>query len=226
MTFTTFEFDPRIGAALKQIGFTNPTPIQEQGIPVVLEGKDVLGLAQTGTGKTAAFMLPILQRLTKGPLNRTRALVLAPTRELAEQIHQATEDFSRKMRVRSAAIYGGVGGQCDFIRGASLSPGGVPIIAFKAATAKGVSKVVDMCPEGITTTAIAADPVVLVTEYGALDPRGLSIGERAVGIAHLADDTVKADLLKKVYDGPEFYHTGAALSDGVPKGFTPFAAVG
>jgi acyl-CoA hydrolase len=123
-------------------------------------------------------------------------------------------------------IYSGVGGQCDFIRGANLSPGGVPIIAFKAATAKGVSKVVNMCPEGITTTAIAADPVVLVTENGALDPRGLSIGERAVGIAHLAEDSAKADLLKKVYDGPEFYHTRTALSDAVPKGFTPFAAIG
>ncbi|MDJ0784755.1 MAG: malonate decarboxylase subunit alpha [Desulfosarcinaceae bacterium] len=123
-------------------------------------------------------------------------------------------------------IYSGVGGQCDFIRGANLSPGGVPIIAFKSATAKGISKVVEMCPEGITTTAIAADPVVIVTENGALDPRGLSISERAVGIAHLADGAIKDALLKKVYDSAEFHHPWAALSDGVPKGFTPFEAVG
>lgn len=123
-------------------------------------------------------------------------------------------------------IYSGVGGQCDFIRGANLSHGGVPIIAFKSATAKGVSKVVDMCPEGITTTAIAADPVVIVTENGAFDPRGLSIGERAIGIAHLADGTIKEALLKKVYDSPEFHHPWAALSDGVPKGFTPYEDVG
>ncbi len=123
-------------------------------------------------------------------------------------------------------IYSGVGGQSDFIRGANLSPGGVPIIALKSMTAKGISKIVDMCPEGITTTAIAADPVVIVTENGAFDPRGLSISERAVGIAHLAAADVKTELLKKIYDSPEFHHSAAALSDSAPKGFVPFAAVG
>lgn len=107
--FNQFSFDPRIQAGIQRIGFANPTPIQQQAIPVILQGKDVLGLAQTGTGKTAAFMLPILQRLTRGPRRRVRALVLAPTRELAEQIHQATVDFSQNMKVRSVAIYGGVG---------------------------------------------------------------------------------------------------------------------
>jgi ATP-dependent RNA helicase RhlE len=107
--FNQFSFDPRIRAGIAGIGFTDPTPIQQQAIPVVLQGDDVLGLAQTGTGKTAAFMLPILERLTRGPLRRVRVLVLAPTRELAEQIHQATNDFSKNMKVRSMAIYGGVG---------------------------------------------------------------------------------------------------------------------
>ena len=74
----------------------------------MLEGRDVLGLAQTGTGKTAAFVLPILQRLTKGPLRQVRALVVAPTRELAEQIHQTIVDLGQNTRVRSVAIYGGV----------------------------------------------------------------------------------------------------------------------
>ncbi|MCK4977698.1 MAG: DEAD/DEAH box helicase, partial [Anaerolineales bacterium] len=106
--FNQFSFDPRIQAGIKGIGFMEPTPIQQQAIPVVLQGDDVLGLAQTGTGKTAAFMLPILERLTRGPLRRVRVLVLAPTRELAEQIHQATIDFSKNMKVRSVAIYGGV----------------------------------------------------------------------------------------------------------------------
>lgn len=106
--FHQFSFDPRIQAGIKKIGFTDPTPIQKQAIPVILQGYDVLGLAQTGTGKTAAFMLPILERLTSGPLRRVRALILAPTRELAEQIHQATVDFSRNMKVHSVAIYGGV----------------------------------------------------------------------------------------------------------------------
>jgi acyl-CoA hydrolase len=122
-------------------------------------------------------------------------------------------------------IYSGVGGQCDFIRGANLSPAGVPIIALKSLTSKGVSKIVDMCPEGITTTAIAADPVVIVTEHGAFDPRGLSISERAVGIAHLAAPEVKEALLKKIYESPAFHHSRSALSDGVPKGFIPYAAV-
>ena len=75
----------------------------------MLEGRDVLGLAMTGTGKTAAFMLPILQRLTRGPLRRPRVLIVAPTRELAEQIHETAVVLGRHTKVRSAAIYGGVG---------------------------------------------------------------------------------------------------------------------
>ncbi|RLC84261.1 MAG: ATP-dependent helicase [Chloroflexi bacterium] len=109
MNFEQFSLDRRIGAAIKTIGYTEPTPIQQQAIPVVLQGRDVLGLAQTGTGKTAAFLLPILQRLTQGPLRRVRALIVAPTRELAEQIHQMSIDLGQNTRVRSMSIYGGVG---------------------------------------------------------------------------------------------------------------------
>ena len=86
MNFEQFSFDQRIVARIKAASYDTPTPIQQQAIPMVLEGHDVMGLAHTGTGKTAAFMLPILQRLTKGPLRRVRALIVAPTRELAEQI--------------------------------------------------------------------------------------------------------------------------------------------
>ncbi|BBO69313.1 4-hydroxybutyrate CoA-transferase [Desulfosarcina alkanivorans] len=127
--------------------------------------------------------------------------------------------------MKARQIYSGVGGQCDFIRGANLSRGGVPIIALKSLTAKGLSKIVDMCPEGITTTAIAADPVVIVTENGAFDPRGLSISERAVGIAHLASPSVKDELLKKICDSPEFHHEKGALTGGVPRGFHPYDRV-
>jgi len=109
VNFEQFSLDRRIGAAIKTIGYTEPTPIQQQAIPVVLQGRDVLGLAQTGTGKTAAFLLPILQRLTQGPLRRVRALIVAPTRELAEQIHQMSIDLGQNTRVRSMSIYGGVG---------------------------------------------------------------------------------------------------------------------
>ena len=109
MSFTQFAFDPRIADAIRQIGYTVPTPIQQRGIPVVLEGRDMLGLAQTGTGKTASFLLPLLQRLTLGRLGRIRALILAPTRELAEQIHLTAVDLARGTGVRSISIYGGVG---------------------------------------------------------------------------------------------------------------------
>ena len=108
MNFEQFYLDGRLTAAIKDVGYVTPTPIQQQAIPPILEGRDVMGLAQTGTGKTAAFALPILQRLTRGPLRRMRALILAPTRELAEQIHQSNRELGRHTRVRSAAIYGGV----------------------------------------------------------------------------------------------------------------------
>jgi ATP-dependent RNA helicase RhlE len=108
VNFKQFSLDPRIGAGIKAAGYTTPTPIQQQAIPVVLKGRDVLGVAQTGTGKTAAFVLPILQRLTRGPLRRVRVLVVAPTRELAEQIHQDIVDLGRKTKIRSTTVYGGV----------------------------------------------------------------------------------------------------------------------
>ncbi|MEE8390472.1 MAG: DEAD/DEAH box helicase [Anaerolineae bacterium] len=109
MNFEQFSLDRRITAAIKAVGYTTPTPIQQQAIPVVLKGRDVLGLAQTGTGKTAAFLLPILHRLTQGPLRRVRVLIVAPTRELAEQIHQMSIDLGRNTKIRSVSIYGGVG---------------------------------------------------------------------------------------------------------------------
>lgn len=108
MNFEQFSFDRRISAAIRAVGYTTPTPIQQQAIPKVLAGRDVMGLAQTGTGKTAAFLLPILQRLTKGPLRQVRALIIAPTRELAEQIHQMNVDLGKNTKVRSITVYGGV----------------------------------------------------------------------------------------------------------------------
>jgi ATP-dependent RNA helicase RhlE len=111
VNFEQFSLDPRLNAGIQAVGYETPTPIQRQAIPHVLNGRDVLGLAQTGTGKTAAFMLPILQHLTRGPLRRVRALIVAPTRELAEQIHQTAVDLGQKTKIRSVAIYGGVGKQ-------------------------------------------------------------------------------------------------------------------
>ena len=108
MNFNTFGFIPQISAGINAAGYETPTPIQAQSIPVILEGRDVLGLAQTGTGKTAAFALPILQKLMKGKRGRVRALVLSPTRELAEQTHTAFKQFGGKTGLRMVSIYGGV----------------------------------------------------------------------------------------------------------------------
>lgn len=108
MDFRSFAFHPRILSGIEAAGYTHPTPIQQQAIPAILEGHDMIGVAQTGTGKTAAFMLPILHRLAERPGDHVRAVVLAPTRELAEQIHQATRLLGRDIGVRSVALYGGV----------------------------------------------------------------------------------------------------------------------
>jgi ATP-dependent RNA helicase RhlE len=108
MSFDTFHFNPHINAGIKALGFTTPTPIQQQAIPKVMEGRDVLGLAQTGTGKTAAFGLPILQRLSTGPRGRIRALIIAPTRELAEQIQVSIANMGRQTGLHGMTVYGGV----------------------------------------------------------------------------------------------------------------------
>ncbi|MCX6569137.1 MAG: DEAD/DEAH box helicase [Candidatus Aminicenantes bacterium] len=109
MKFSEFNFHPHVAAGVKASGYVAPTPIQEKAIPPVLKGHDVMGLAQTGTGKTAAFVLPILHRLTQGPRRRVRALIVAPTRELAEQIHETIVSMGKQTLLKSAAIYGGVG---------------------------------------------------------------------------------------------------------------------
>ncbi|MCM2358699.1 MAG: DEAD/DEAH box helicase [Geobacteraceae bacterium] len=109
MKFEKFAFHPAIAAGIKENGYDSPTPIQADAIPQVMAGRDVMGLAQTGTGKTAAFVLPILQRLMQGERGHVRALIVAPTRELAEQIHEAIGSLGRQTRLRSITVYGGVG---------------------------------------------------------------------------------------------------------------------
>lgn len=108
MNFDSFDLYPQIVAGVQALGYSTPTPIQRQAIPPALKGQDVLGLAQTGTGKTAAFVLPILQRLVKRPRGRIGALVIAPTRELSDQISKTFEALGRQTRLRSLPIYGGV----------------------------------------------------------------------------------------------------------------------
>jgi ATP-dependent RNA helicase RhlE len=109
VSFQEFSLHPQVLAGVESVGFTTPTPIQQQAIPVALQGRDLLGLAQTGTGKTAAFALPILHHLATTPPKRgIRCLVLAPTRELAEQILQSFRELGQHLGIKSIAVYGGV----------------------------------------------------------------------------------------------------------------------
>lgn len=105
--FNQFQFSDAINRNIERAGFKAPTPIQREAIPQVLQGHDILGLAQTGTGKTAAFVLPTLQRLLAGPRRKVRALVIAPTRELAEQINEVFILLGKESGLKTATIYGG-----------------------------------------------------------------------------------------------------------------------
>jgi ATP-dependent RNA helicase RhlE len=111
MSFSSFNLHPSLLRGITDLGFTVPTPIQRDGIPPAMEGRDVLACAMTGSGKTAAFALPILNRLTGQKRGITRVLVLAPTRELAAQIVEHFNDLGRHAGIRAAAVYGGVGMQ-------------------------------------------------------------------------------------------------------------------
>ena len=118
MSFTQFKLDSRLNKGITFSGYKNPTPIQQSAIPLALAGNDIIGTAQTGTGKTAAFVLPILHKLLSGSPKKARALIVTPTRELAEQIHQTIKDLSRGTNIRSMTIFGGVGAnpQIDQLR--------------------------------------------------------------------------------------------------------------
>lgn len=113
MKFNDFDFDEHLQEAIHHTGFTDATPIQEEAIPAILKGQDLIACAQTGTGKTAAFVLPILNHLAKNPSESVKVLILVPTRELAIQIDQQIEGFSYYLPAHSIAIYGGGDGS-DF----------------------------------------------------------------------------------------------------------------
>ncbi|MGH7591665.1 MAG: DEAD/DEAH box helicase, partial [Gemmatimonadales bacterium] len=109
MPFSAFKLHPDLLRGIKELGFTRPTPIQSDAIPPALEGRDLLACAMTGSGKTAAFLLPILDRLIPKPRRMTRALVLAPTRELAAQIVEELNALAVHTPLTAAAVFGGVG---------------------------------------------------------------------------------------------------------------------
>jgi ATP-dependent RNA helicase RhlE len=108
VTFDELGLKPEVLAAVRAAGYTHPTPIQQEAIPLALRGRDLIGLAQTGTGKTAAFTLPIIDRLLDGP-RRTRVLILTPTRELAAQVDESFSKYSQGSGLSVVAVYGGVG---------------------------------------------------------------------------------------------------------------------
>jgi ATP-dependent RNA helicase RhlE len=109
MGFNTFGLSQHVMQGIKAMGYTDPTPIQLRAIPLLLSGRDVIGSAQTGTGKTAAFALPILSKLGSGRGPDPRCLILEPTRELAAQVETAIRDYARFTNLRVAVVYGGVG---------------------------------------------------------------------------------------------------------------------
>ena len=109
MPFSSLQLDPSLLKGLKELGFVRPTPIQSDAIPPAVQGKDVLACASTGSGKTAAFLLPILDKLISRPRGTTRALVLTPTRELAAQIVEQLDAIAIHTPVTSAVVIGGVG---------------------------------------------------------------------------------------------------------------------
>src|SRR5215210_2003091 len=108
--FSDLGLSPEVVRAVTEAGYTIPTPIQEQAIPVALTGRDVLGIAQTGTGKTAAFTLPMIDRLAAGrsKARMPRSLVIAPTRELADQVASAFEKYAKGQKLSWALLIGGV----------------------------------------------------------------------------------------------------------------------
>ncbi len=118
ITFADLGLSERMLASLVQSGYTRPTPIQQQAVPLALKGRDLMGLAQTGTGKTAAFTIPIIERLMDGP-KRTRALVLTPTRELCQQVEAAVRKYGVGTGLEVVSVYGGVGydQQVEALRG-------------------------------------------------------------------------------------------------------------
>lgn len=129
MTFKEFNFSESLQEGLDAMGFKNPTPIQEQAIPIILQNKDIIACAQTGTGKTAAFLLPILHKLSVNPTETTNTLIVVPTRELALQIDQALQGFSYFTSVSSLAIYGGNDGGMFEQEKRALTQGANVIIA-------------------------------------------------------------------------------------------------
>ena len=207
MSFSSLGLSDNILKGIRAMGYEDPTPIQLRGIPLFLEGRDLIGSAQTGTGKTAAFGLPILTKLDK-PQNNPRALIVEPTRELASQVETAFRDFSRYSDLRTTVIYGGVkyGKQNDELeRGTDIivaTPGRLlDHVSQKNLTLKNieylvldeadrmldmgfmpdVKRIIQHCPEKRHTSLFSATipPVIeTIIQWAMTDPETVEIGMR------------------------------------------------
>lgn len=140
MTFNDFDLTDELKAGLRDIGYSEPTPIQEQSIPIILDKKDLIGAAQTGTGKTGAFVIPILHQILQNPSEHTQALILSPTRELAQQIDEQIFALGYHTGITSATIIGGE----DFSKQAKAIRSGIDIIVATPGRLIDQTKVLDI----------------------------------------------------------------------------------
>lgn len=140
MTFNDFDFKDELKAGLRDIGYSEPTPIQEQAIPIILKKKDLIGAAQTGTGKTGAFVIPVIQQILENPSEHTQALILSPTRELAQQIDEQIFALGYHTGISSATVIGGE----DFGKQATALRSGIDIIVATPGRLIDQSKVLDV----------------------------------------------------------------------------------
>lgn len=129
MSFSDFNFDPKLQEGLDSMGYEKPTPIQEQAIPIILENRDIIACAQTGTGKTAAYILPVLHKIIHADHRHLNTLIIAPTRELAQQIDQQIEGFAYFTGVSSIPVYGGGDGATWDVQRKALEQGADIVIA-------------------------------------------------------------------------------------------------
>jgi len=129
MTFDEFDLNPELRESIDYMGFRETTPVQEKAIPVILAGDDLIACAQTGTGKTAAYLIPILNFITEEHTGHTHTLILVPTRELAIQIDQQIQGLAYTLNITSLAVYGGGIGSAWDQEKAALSKGADIIVA-------------------------------------------------------------------------------------------------
>ncbi len=240
VSFQSLGLESDLVLALKEQGYTVPTPVQQQAIPLGLAGRDVVGSAQTGTGKTAAFLLPILQRLRSGPRGGVRALVLVPTRELAEQVLRSARAYGRYCEPTAVAVYGGAamgpqtraltngveiviatpGRLLDHMNRGHVNTCGLEVLVLDEADrmldmgfAREVNQILASIPEERQTMLFSATisaDVDRLARFALNDHAAVEIGRRAT-----AADGIEHILV--AVDRPEKHHALARLLEELPE---------